>query len=106
MNKTITLQLTEAQYRELKLCYTLGELVKDSIEEKSKTAMQSQMEMSQLLDKAAYEAKLKGSSFEDGIYEYGKDIEEEMLELYEKFREYIESGAAAAEDEQIRRQLE
>ena len=88
------------------LCYSLGDLIKDSTEQKnlSEIEMQSQMAMLQKLSKAAYEAKLKGATLEQGIYSYSREIEDEMLSIYDAFR-YIESGEAAEEDEFIMQQI-
>ena len=106
MSKTVTISLTEKQFRLLKLCVMLGGLVKDSIEDKSRAEAIEEMELFQLLDKSAYEAKLEGSSFEEGFYSHGADIEEEMLSILGSYDEYIESGDKAKEIEAIRKQIE
>ena len=84
----------------------VGDFVKDSIEEKSHAETMEQMELSQLLDKAAYEAKLKGSGVHDGFYYHGKAIEEEMLDIIDAYDDYVESGDKAEEIEAIRKQIE
>ena len=106
MSKTITLHLTEEEFRNLHLCFHLGDLVKDHLEEKTREEMLFQISLFQKLDKAAYEAKLKGSGVHEDFYYYGKDLEEQMLEILEEFKEYIRSGEDEADDEAIRKQLE
>ena len=105
MSKKINITLTEKQFKSLRLSLLLGDVVKDSIEEKTRSEMMEHMELYQLLDKAAYEAKLKGSGKDEDLYYYGKDIEEEMLEILDAYDEYVESGEKADEIEQIRKQL-
>lgn len=63
MSKTVTISLTEKQFRLLKLCVMLGGLVKDSIEDKSRAEAIEEMELFQLLDKSAYEAKINCNIF-------------------------------------------
>ena len=87
MSKTVTIIFTEKEYEDLILCYSIGNLVKDSVEIKSKTEIFSNMEFSQKLSKAAYDSKFKGAKYHrDGdIYEYGN--ERRMLDIFEKFQE-------------------
>lgn len=105
MSKPVTIQLSETEFRELMLCYTLGSFVKSSVEEESEPEIIAAMELHQKLDKAAYEAKLKGSGYEQGIYYYGKDIEEEMLDIYDDFKEYISSGQEEQDTEALFMQI-
>ena len=105
MSKTVHLELSEQEYKEVMLCYFLGDLVKDSTEQKSHAEILSQLDLHQKLSKAGYEAKLSGASLEDGIYSYSEATEDEMFAIFEKFKEYIESGESAEEDEMIRQQI-
>jgi hypothetical protein len=105
MSKTINLTLTEKQFKLIRLYVLLGDVVKDSVVEKTQNENMEHMELHQLLDKAAYRAKLKGSGKDEDIYYYGADIEEEMLEILETYDNYIESGEKAEEIEQIKQQL-
>lgn len=105
MSKTINITFTEKQFKLVKLYVLLGDLVKDSVVEKSKADNLEHIELHQLLDKAAYEAKLKGSGKQDDFYYYGNEIEEEMVEILEAYDNYVESGEKSEEIEQIRKQL-
>jgi hypothetical protein len=89
MSKIVTIQLNEAEYRELILCYTLGDLVKDTIEAKSKAEMEAQLDLHQKLFKPAYDAELKEAGLHNGLYYYGKEVENQMLEIYDDFKDYI-----------------
>jgi hypothetical protein len=106
MSKTVNITLTEKQFKLIKLYAMIGSFIKDSIEEKNHDEIMEDMEVMQLLDKAAYESKLKGSGFDDGIYYHGADIEEEMFEIIETYDEYIESGQKSEEIEAIRKQID
>ena len=105
MPKPITLTLTEKQFKLLRLYLFIGDMVKDSVVEKTRKENMEHIDLHQLLDKAAYEAKLKGSGKEEDFYYYGADIEEEMSEVLAAYDDYIESGQKAEEMEQIREQL-
>lgn len=106
MSKTVTITLTEKQYNTLKLCFWVGNIMKDSIEVKTQSEILEQMELFQLLDKAAYDVKLEGSGIDDGLYYHGAEIEDEMLSIIERYDKYIESGAKSEEMEAIRKQIE
>lgn len=106
MSKTVTLQLSEAEYRDLVLCFSLGDLVKDSIEQKSKAETQAQIDLHQKLCEAAYEAKLMEAGLNEGLYYYGKEIEDEMLEIFDDFKEYVSSGEDAKDTERIHKQID
>ena len=92
MSKIINIQLDEKEYRELILCYTLGNLIKDSIEEKSKSETKAQIDLHQKLYKAAYTAELKEAGFQSGFYYYGKKVEDEMLQIFDDFKDYVITG--------------
>ena len=106
MSKKVTITLTEKQFNLLKLCFMLGDFVKDSVEEKSPAETKEQMELFQLLDKSAYESKFQGSGFKDGIYYHGAILENEMMEIIDVYDQYLESGQKAEEMEAIRKQIE
>jgi len=89
MSKTINIQLNEEEYRELILCFTLGDLVKGSIKEKTNAETEAQIDLHQKLYKAAYTAKVKEAGFVRGLYYYGKEVEDEMLEIFDDFTDYI-----------------
>ena len=105
MSKTVTLQLSETEYQNLILCYYLGDLVKDTIEEKNQEEMMFQITMSQKLSKAAFQAKLKGAAQFGDSYAYSQEIENQMDEIFDEFKEYVASGEDAAETERIRKQI-
>jgi len=92
MSKKITIQLNEEEYRELILCFTLGDLVKGSIEEKTNAQTEAQIDLHQKLYKAAYAAGVKEAGFVRGLYYYGKEVEDEMLEIFDGFKDYVTSG--------------
>jgi|GEM_PF-4856031 len=92
MSKTINIQLNEEEYRELILCYTLGDLVKGSIEEKTKAETEAQINLHQKLYKAAYTSEVKEAGFHRGLYYYGKEVEDEMLEIFDDFKDYVIAG--------------
>ncbi|HLW30517.1 MAG TPA: hypothetical protein VKX29_06640 [Brumimicrobium sp.] len=96
MPKPITLTLTEKQFKLLRLYLFIGDMVKDSVVEKTRKENMEHIDLHQLLDKAAYEAKLKGSGKEEDFYYYGADIEEEMSEVLAAYDDYIESGQKSA----------
>jgi hypothetical protein len=106
MNKTVSLELSEAEYRNLVLCFCLGDLVKDSIEQKSMDQIKAQMEFHQKLAKAAYQAKLNGAAMHGQMYHYSQEIEQQMLEIFEEFKEYVASGEDAEETKRMKEQLE
>jgi hypothetical protein len=106
MNKTVTIQLSEAEYRNFVLCFTLGDLVKDSVEEKNKAETQAQIDLHQKVYKAAYEAKLRESGLNEGLYYYSRELEDKMLDIFDNFKEYVSSGQDARDTEEIRRQID
>jgi hypothetical protein len=106
MSKIVTLTLTEKQYNLLKLQVFIGDYVKDSIEEKSKKETMQQLDLYQLLDKAAYEAKLKGSGVHEGFYYHGKELEDQMMDIMDNYDDYVESGEKDEEMEEILLHLE
>jgi hypothetical protein len=105
MSKKVTLTLTEKQFKLLRLYTFIGDMVKDELEEKTYSESMEHMEFYQVLDKAAYDAKLKGSGKQDGSYYYGKELEEKMMEILEAYDEYVESGEKARVLEQLEKQM-
>jgi hypothetical protein len=105
MSNQIHIELTESQFKLLKLYVHLGDMVKDQLEEKTHSESMAHMELYQVLDKAAYDAKLKSSGKQDGFYYYGVEIEEEMLDIMETYDTYVESGDKARDLEALEKQL-
>ncbi|OFY69318.1 MAG: hypothetical protein A3G23_02530 [Bacteroidetes bacterium RIFCSPLOWO2_12_FULL_37_12] len=103
VSKAITLTLTDAEYRELMLLYHLGHLVRDSITQKSRAQMVQDFEFMQKLSRQGKESGSKHVFTAEGINGITQEIENEMLEIFEGFKEYIESGEDTAETERIRR---
>ena len=84
------------------LLYHLGLMVKDSIREKSRAEMMQDFEFMQKLSRQGKESGSKHVFTAEGINGITQEIENEMLEIFEGFKEYIESGEDAAETELIR----
>jgi hypothetical protein len=107
MGKTVTLQLSEKEFNQMLLCFMLGDFVRGNVEDKnmSRAAEEAQMNLYMKLFKSAYDAGLKGSGKFEDAYFYGKDIEDKMLDLFEDFKEYVESGELAAQDEVLRQYI-
>ena len=88
------------------LLYHLGLMVKDSIREKSRAEMMQDFEFMQKLSRQAKESGSKHVFTAVGMDGITQEIENEMLEIFEEFKQYIESGEDAAETERIGKQIE
>lgn len=105
MKTSIKLTLTEDQFKRLKLYTLLGDIIAEAVSERSESENKEHIELHQLLDKAAYEAKLKGSGKQDDFYYYGQEIEEEMMRILETYDAYVESGRKTKEMEELESSL-
>lgn len=108
MSKTVNLQLSEKEFKQMLLCFMLGDYIRGTLKDKniSQAVATAQLDFYMKLFKAAYDAGLKGSGKFEDTYFYGKDIEENMIDLFEEFKDYVESGDLAAEDEMLRKYIE
>lgn len=106
MDKQITLQLTDAQYKHLMEMYHLGYLTEDHINHKSDKQILDGMNFMIALSKQGYDCGSKNALMEDGIYSITQEMETNVHDIFEQYREYVESGEAEADDEAIRKQIE
>jgi hypothetical protein len=106
MSKTVNLQLSETEFRQVLLCFMLGDFVRGTlVKDVSEAEAEAQMNLYMKLFKSAYDGGLKGSGKTDGVYFYGQDLEEKMLVIFEAFKEFVESGELAAQDEVLRQYI-
>jgi hypothetical protein len=106
MSKTVNLQLSEKEFKQIILCFILGDYVRGTVEDDiSKPQDEFQLKLYMKLFKGAYDAGLKGSGKFEDTYFYDKDLEDKMLDLFDAFKELVESGGLDAQDEELRRYI-
>jgi len=108
MENTITLTLSDEEYRELLVCYHVGFLAKDTVYAGKRTQeeMLRQIELMEKIDIQAVKSGSKYSFMQPVKNSIKENIEDEVLEILDEFRDYIESGEASDDDEMIRKQIE
>jgi hypothetical protein len=107
MSKTISLALTEKEYKQLLQGYLLGYLIEDAVTQKTPAQMMAEAELLNKYCRAGYEAKVKGFvELKKGFYSFPKSMEEDMLSIQEEYVEYVESGDRADELEAITKQID
>ena len=71
MSKTVKLELTESEYKELLQGYLLGYLIEDELEAKSEQQILAALELLNKYCKAGFEGNVKGFiELQSGIYGY------------------------------------
>jgi hypothetical protein len=106
MEKPITLTLTESEYKKLMELFHLGYMIEDTITEKTKQRMLEEIDFMEKLSRQAYESGSKNVFTEGKMYGITPEMEEHMLECFEEFKEYINSGQDAEQDKIIEQQIE
>lgn len=107
MSKTITLSLSEAEYKELLQNYLLGSLIHGEVNQQSQAQMIFEAELLNKLNKAAYDQKIKGfKKLDEGLFGFPNKMEEAMINTYDDFIDYVESGERDQESEVIKKQID
>ena len=98
MEKRITLNLTDTEYKKLMELYHLGYMVEDSITEKSQQRMLQEIDFMEKISQQAYDCGSRNVFLGNGMYGITKEMEDNMLENLEGFKDFIYSGQDALED--------
>ena len=107
MSKTITLELSEKEYKHLLQNYLLGHIIHDEITQKKEAEMIFDADFMNKYCKVGYDAKVKDFSLlAEGLYGFPHKMEDEMIEIYDNFIEYIESGERDDASEALKQQID
>src|ERR1039458_8085253 len=106
MDKQITLNLTDLEYRKLIEMFHLGYFDQDSITDKSSQEINQEMDMMQKISKQAHDCGSKNVLALNGLYGITVEIENSFLETFEEFKDYVRSGDEARDMETIRKNVD
>lgn len=102
----IQLNLTDQEYRELLKHYTLGTFIEGEIYEKGPADFINEGEFLNNICKQGVESGSKEvQKIDDKLYGTSVELEEEAMEIFEDFKEYVSSGQADKDDQELNDRL-
>ena len=106
MEKQITLNLSDTEYKKLMELFHLGYLIEGSVTKKSHKQTIQEIDFMQMINKQAYECGSKNVFAKNGFYGITIEMEDSMLECFDEFKDFIYSGEDARQDKIIEQQFE
>ena len=106
MEKQITLNLTDAEYKKLMELFHLGYMIEDSVTKKSHKQTLQEIDFMQKINKQASECGSKNVFAKNGFYGITIEMEDNMLECFDEFKDFIYSGEDARQDKIVEQQFE
>jgi len=107
MTKQLTIELSEADFKELLQGYLLGNLIAHEVNQPSKEEIIRAADLVNKLCEVGFKNKIKGfTQLEKDIYGFPQQVETDMLETYEDFIEYVASGDRDEDFEATKKQID
>ncbi len=106
MKTSLTIELTEADYKELLASYLLGSLIANEVNQPSREELIQTADLVNKLCEVGFKNKVKGfKQLQKDLYSFPQQVEDKMLKTYNEFIEYVDSGDREDELEAMKQQI-